>query len=469
MRTKKPVLLIPVENQVRELDAKLLLACISARRGLTTIMGPKREVESRIESFPRSIYIAKSLVPGNSKSLRHAHKLGHEIVAWDEEALVHLPPDTFFSRRLSPEALANVSHLFAWGEDNAELWRQYPHLPAGMPIHITGNPRNDLLRPEIRPYYEKNVNEIRDTYGDFILINTNFNHVNAFLPGRNLFLPIEKPGEEPEFGRAARGMTREYAEGLRKFKQAVFEAFQELIPALEKSFPSHTIIVRPHPTESQEVYHQIAARCERVQVTNKGNVVPWLMAARALIHNGCTTAVEAYVMRVPAISYRATIDEKYDYGFYALPNQLSHQCFDFDQIQQTLSKIIAGVLGAADGDKRLALIDHHLSGHKGPLACERIIDVLEKNMDVPSELPMPLLWERLEKWIKATKRRVWQKPISHAARSNKALEFQRHKYPEISIEEIGSRVIRFQQLLGKGPELKVEQIYPKLFRIRAQN
>ena len=469
MWTKKPILLIPVENQVRELDAKLLLACVSAWRGFTSIIGPKRELEHRIESFPRSVYVAKSMVQGNSKFLRIAQKLGHTNVAWDEEALVHLPPDIYFTRRFSPEALAHVSHLFAWGKDNARLWRKYPELPVGMPIHITGNPRNDLLRPEIRPYYEKDVNEIRSTYGDFILINTNVNHVNAFLPGRNLFLPIEKPGQEPGFGRAARGMTREYAEGLRRFKQAIFEAFQELIPALEKSFPSHTIIVRPHPTESQEVYHQIAARCEHVQVTNKGNVVPWLLAAQALIHNGCTTAVEAYVMRIPAISYRATIDEKYDYGFYALPNQLSHQCFDFAQLQQTLSKILAGELGAADGDKRLALIDHHLSGHKGPLACERIIDVLEKIVDGPSGLPKPLLLGQLEKWIKATKRSVRQKSKLPVARDEKSLKFQRHKYPEITIGELRSRITRFQQILGKDRELKVEQIYPKLFRIRARH
>jgi surface carbohydrate biosynthesis protein len=468
MWAKKPILLIPVENQVRELDAKLLLACVSAWRGFTSIIGPKRELEYRITSFPKSVYVAKSMVQGNSKFLRIAHKLGHTNVAWDEEALVHLPSDIYFTRRFSPEALAHISHLFAWGEDNAKLWRKYPELPVGMQIHNTGNPRNDLLRPEIRPYYEKDVNEIRSTYGDFILINTNVNHVNAFLPGRNLFLPIEKPGEEPGFGRAARGMTREYAEGLRKFKQAVFEAFQELIPALEKSFPSHTIIVRPHPTESQEVYHQIARRCEHVQVTNKGNVVPWLLATQALIHNGCTTAVEAYVMRTPAISYRATIDEKYDYGFYGLPNQLSHQCFDFDQLQKTLSKILAGELGAADGDKRSALIDHHLSGHKGPLACERIIDVIEKNMDGLSGLPKPLLWGQLEKWIKATKRRASQKPKLRVARDEKSVEFQRHKYPDIFIGELRSRVTRFQQVLGKDRELKVEQVYPKLFRIRAR-
>jgi hypothetical protein len=322
------------------------------------------------------------------------------------------------------------------------------------------------LRSEIRPYYEKDVNEIRSTFGDFILINTNFNHVNAFLSGRNLFLPIEKTGGEPKFGRAARGMTRDYAEGLRKFKQAIFEAFQELIPALEKTFPSHTIVVRPHPTESQEVYHQIAAQCGRVQVTNKGNVVPWLMATQALIHNGCTTGVEAYVLGVPAISYRATIDEKYDDGFYALPNQLSHQCFDFGQLQQTLRNILTGELGAADGDKRLALIDHHISGHKGPLACERIIDVLEKIVDGLSGLPKPLLWGRLEEWYKLTKRRVWQRSKLRASRSDKSLEFQRHKYPEICIEELRSRIARFQQVLGKDEEPKVDQIYPNLFRIR---
>lgn len=466
MRTKKPFLLIPVENQVRELDAKLLLACIAARRGLTSIMGPKREVESRIASFPRSVYVAKSMVQGNSKFLRKAGALGHTNVAWDEEALVHLPPETYFSRRFSPEALAHVSHLFAWGEDNAELWRTYPELPAGMPIHITGNPRNDLLRPEICAYYEKEVNEIRSTFGEFILINTNFNHVNAFLIGRNLFLPTDKPGEEPKFGRAARGMTRDYAEGLRRFKQATFEGFQKLIPMLEKAFPSHRIIVRPHPTESHEAYLQIAEQCERVQVTNKGNVVPWLKAAQALIHNGCTTGVEAYVMRVPAISYRVTVDERYDEGFYALPNQLSHQCFNFSQLQQTLGKILAGELNAAGGDKRLSLIDHHLSGIKGPLACERIIDVLEKIVDDSSELPKLHLWGRLGKWSKATKRRMRQRFKLRVAGSD---EFQRHKYPEIYIEEFRSRIARFQQILRTDGNLKVDQIYAKLFRISARH
>ncbi|MEJ2235537.1 MAG: hypothetical protein P8X67_16580, partial [Syntrophobacterales bacterium] len=278
MKASKLTLLIPVENQVRELDPKLLLACIAAKHGFASVIGSHREIDLRIASFPRSLYLCKSFTVSNLKMFRIIRKLGHQIVSWDEEALVHLPSEMYYSRRLSPFTMKYVSHLFAWGEDNAELWRQYPELPAGLPIHITGNPRNDMLRPEMRAFYESDVKEIRNLYGEFILVNTNFNHVNSFSPVQNLFQPVRNHGEEPMFGKAARGMTREYAEGFRDHKTAIFEDFQRLIPALEKEFSDYTIVVRPHPTESQDIYNSIAAQCERVRVTNEGNVVPWLMA-----------------------------------------------------------------------------------------------------------------------------------------------------------------------------------------------
>jgi len=461
----KPALLIPVENQVRELDARLLLACVAARRGLPSIIGPKREVESRIASLPRGIFVSKSLRVAKRRFFPISRKLGHKIVAWDEEALVHLPPEMYFSRRLSAKGMEHVSLLFAWGEDNAQLWRQYPLLPTGIPIYVTGNPRGDLLRAEILPFFDGDAEEIRSTYGDFILINTNFNHVNAFHPAQNLFQPVREPGEEPRFGQAARGMSREFAEGFRDHKEAVFRDFQQLIPALEKAFPEYTIIVRPHPTENQEIYHQIAAQCQQVQVTNEGNVVPWLMASRAVIHNGCTTGVEAYVMRVPAISYRKTVNDYYDYGFYQLPNRLSHQCFDFAELRDTLEKILVGEIGAAGGDEREALVSHHLAALEGPLACEQIVDVLANKVNGLSNGPKQPFRHRLEGWLEATKRRVERSVAPYLPGSLKSPEFLRHRYPDISIEEMRARVARFQRLLGDDGELKVDQFGGKLFQI----
>jgi hypothetical protein len=64
----KGTLIIPVENQVRELDPKLLLAYVAA-----------------------GIYLSKSMTAASDLMFQIMRKLGHEIVAWDEEALVHLP------------------------------------------------------------------------------------------------------------------------------------------------------------------------------------------------------------------------------------------------------------------------------------------------------------------------------------------------------------------------------------------
>jgi len=467
MSTEKRLLLIPVENQVRELDPKLLLACIAAQRGFASVIGSRRELEFRIDSYPKSIYLSKSMTGRSLVFFRLAKKFDHQIVTWDEEALVHLPPETYYSRRLHPDTIRQVSHLFAWGQDNIELWRQYPHLPDGIPIHSVGNPRIDMLRPEMQPFYNDEVQRLRETYGDFVLINTNFNHVNAFGPDMNLFQPVKSPGETAKFGRAAKGMSREYAEGLWHHKLAVFKDFQELIPKLEEAFPKLNIVIRPHPTERHDAYEEIAARCSRVQVTNQGNVVPWIMATRAVIHNGCTTGIEAFVMGVPAISYRASINEKYDNGFYRLPNAVSHQCFDFEQLQDMLSKILTGKLITTGDVDRHAMVGHYLASQSGPLSCERMVDVLESLAG--NEQPVnsgPSLVERLQRRIIAEGYHLYKRLKPKLPGSHNRPEFQRHRYPTIPIDTIKLKIGRIQQILKDNTRISVTQLSDVLFQIK---
>lgn len=196
-------------------------------------------------------------------------------------------------------------------------------------------------------------------------------------------------------------------------------------------------------------------------------MVPWLMATQAAIHNGCTTGVEAYVLGVPAITYRATVNDDYDHAFYHLPNMLSHQCFDFEELRVTLGKILAGELGAAAGEDRKALIDYHLAALEGPLACERMVDVLEEIMKGWSEAPTkPAIKHRLQGRIWATKRRLrkrfkgYRQDMAHNRPG-----FLLHRYPRISLEQVRARISRFQMVLGDSRELKVEQIFNQFFRI----
>jgi surface carbohydrate biosynthesis protein len=465
MTQSKTLLLIPVENQVRELDPKLLLACVAARRGFSSVIGSRREMELAIDTFPKSVYLSKSMTVRSLVFFFIARRLGHEIVAWDEEALVHLPPATYFSRRLNSSAIRHVSHLFAWGQDNVELWRQYPLLPKDIRIHLTGNPRSDLLRPELRQFYRQEVEELRKTYEKYILVATNFNHVNAYGQDMNLFKPVKRPDETPKFGRAARGMSREFAEGLQNHKQTIFEHFQKVIPVLDQSFPDYSIVVRPHPTENHDVYRHIAERCHRVKVTNEGNIVPWLMASSALVHNGCTTGVEANVLGVPAVSYRAAVDEQYDCGFYRLPNMLSHQAYSVEELQKTLRMILDGTLAAYDGDERRKILNRYISAQQGPLACERMVEVLEEISRKPAEPGQISLLRRSERRLLISGLHLVKRFKENWPGSHNRPEFQRHRFPGISVENLKTKISLFQKILGDTNRLDVQAVSEVMFRI----
>ena len=202
-----------------------------------------------------------------------------------------------------------------------------------------------------------------------------------------------------------------------------------------------------------------------VELTNEGNVVPWLLAAKLLVHNGCTTGVEAYAMGVPAITYRKSVNEYYDNGFYRLPNLLSHQCFNFEELRLTVEKILGGELGGSDEDKQQSILGRYLTAQDGALACERIVDVLEKMMNDRSEFPKPDLLDRFEGWSVANGRRLVKGLLSYLPNTHNRPEFQRHRFPGISLGTLNNKIERIQRILKDTVRLKVEQLNDVLFRI----
>jgi hypothetical protein len=110
MSKKGMRLLIPVENQVRELDPKLLLACIAAERGFSSVIGSRREMEFNIDLFPQSIYLSKSMTIRSLLFFQVAQRFDIEIV-----------PLYIFHRRLTFHGVSipgpsNMSLIFLPGE-----------------------------------------------------------------------------------------------------------------------------------------------------------------------------------------------------------------------------------------------------------------------------------------------------------------------------------------------------------------
>ena len=464
----KPTLLIPVELQVRELEPKLLLACVAARHGYEAVIGPRRELHFHIPKFDHSIYLSKSTTKASGGVFRNLERLGHKIVVWDEEGLVALPPALYFRHRLNPRAMRYVSSFFAWGEANAELWRKYPEFPPDVPVHVTGNPRGDMLRPELRGFYQHTVDALRSEHGHFVLVNSNFNLVNAYYP--DMCLVMKDPGQDNAQVLTRRGqsmgLTRDYAIAFTAYKWKILEDFKRMIPELEKAFPEINIVVRPHPVENPEVYHRIAAGCRRIKVTSQGNVVPWLLASKALIHNGCTTGLEAYALDVPSLAFKATVDDRFDKDFHWLPNQLSHQCGSMEELVETLRKVLYDDLGVPDDENARRLIAHHLAARQGPLASERMVDVIDKLAEEQGSNGRPGRWDRLASWGWATRRRIKKRFRGYLPNmSHNRPDFLGHVYPDITRKDIEERIERFRRLLGYEEEIKVAPFEDQFFRI----
>ena len=123
----------PVELPDCEFDAKLPLSRVAAEAGLRAVFGSQTSIHTNIERRPRII-----------------RDLGDSIIGCDEDGLVRNPSTQYCKLRIEPQALEQIALWFAWGDDDAALPKTHPAYN-GTPVHITGNPRADMLRPEIRP------------------------------------------------------------------------------------------------------------------------------------------------------------------------------------------------------------------------------------------------------------------------------------------------------------------------------
>ena len=75
-------LVLPVEIQVREFDAKLLLYCFAAEKGFKVFIGSKYEINKQTVLLPPAIYIGKALRANGSKVYKLNKILHNPVAGW---------------------------------------------------------------------------------------------------------------------------------------------------------------------------------------------------------------------------------------------------------------------------------------------------------------------------------------------------------------------------------------------------
>src|SRR5215475_15248229 len=166
-----PVIYLPIEFQSREFDSKMLLAATLTQRGYPVVLGQQWLLYERIAQLPPGVILFKSFNKIHQPAMAQARLSGHRVVILDEETLAQTEVKVI--EALCPEELFQWPDLIlADGQFEHDVLRR---LSAGKNrIEITGNGRIDLLKPTLRPLFQREINEINTRYGDFVLVNTNF-------------------------------------------------------------------------------------------------------------------------------------------------------------------------------------------------------------------------------------------------------------------------------------------------------
>lgn len=444
-------LLLPCETRSREFDAKLLLACRAAARGIETWVGAKKVLDLQLDRLPPAVYVGKSVTARTTHNFQIARKAGHRLAAWDEEGLVWSSREVYWRTKVGAEALALPELLLAWGEENARAWKDFPGY-AGNPVAVTGNPRADLLASSLRGYFREEADRIRSELGPFILVNTNFSRVNHVQPRQNRHLKWlrENRPDDPRGGFAAH-----------KFE--LFNAFQEMLPALATAVPDATIVIRPHPSERIETWQALASRHANVRVHRQGNVIPWLLASHGVIHNGCTTAVEGFMLERPGLAWMPVRSPDFD---HPLPNGISLQ-FDLPgDLAAAVSQCLddpASVFARQVAEGRQTLLDHNVAPGEG-LAADRILDALApllKN-EAPPSGAQPWLAPVL-----LAGRRMFRRLEHRLPGQGNSQDYLQHMFPHTSQNDVSERIRRFDECLGGMGGVQSEAVLPGVFRVHA--
>jgi hypothetical protein len=88
-----------------------------------------------------------------------------------------------------------------------------------------------------------------------------------------------------------------------RYLRRLFEAYMSGIDQMAARFPNLRFLVRPHPLEEPETWREHFKDTPNVAVQTGGSVIPWLIAARCVVHSACTTGIEAYILNRPVTEY----------------------------------------------------------------------------------------------------------------------------------------------------------------------
>jgi surface carbohydrate biosynthesis protein len=421
------------------------------------IIGPSYEIKNSLHFSKPDFYITKDPGDGNLEFFEELQSAGISVCGLDPEGAVFESTDEYIANK--KKVVDYIDALFVWGEVQAEwIYQEYGDVTN---VYVTGNPRFDLLQPHLRFVYQNQSAALNERYGDYILLNTNFDFANPFSQRQ-----ITKV-EEIYGSIQSEKLT---------YENRVFYSFMEVLYYLQDEFPDTNIVIRPHPSENNATYEKAFRNYDRIHVEDSGDVRTWIAGASVTLHHDCTTGIESVLMGVPVVSYRPVQGEEY---VSQLPQTVSKKVYTREELREYISYC----LNDSPEYEMDATQTEHLKRYFDNIdhsAAESICDVID-SMEIRSEKKYtalkPDFTHTLEQRIKLSR---WSEQaiavydgiqkLSGEESVETRRQYRQKKFPGLEAEEITEQIQQLENTLQIGSvSVKPVPITNDTFSIQSDN
>ena len=350
-----PRICLIVDNPLRDLDGLVLLAWHLARRGAEIYLVPMYAQGFDVPPIAPDLVVANYVRPNNRDLLLQYRRRGILVGVLDTEGAAGKNADQFADMVARMDCASFIDVYCVWGTEQYDAFHRAEIVPSDR-LRLTGCPRFDFCTMPWRAALPK------PTHSDFILLNTNFPSVNP---------RFSRGWEDETKAMVAAGFTEAFARTFIADARRAYDGVLNTTEQLIRDFPDVKFVLRPHPFEDAAAYRRL--RGPNLSVRQEGSALEWIALCRLLIHQNCSTAVEAIMMGVEPLSLDwlntpaleldgpTSVSQRirsYDALRGSIERSLSGKGWNVDESQRSARRdLIAGTYFSNDGQSAARIAD----------------------------------------------------------------------------------------------------------------
>jgi surface carbohydrate biosynthesis protein len=290
------VIYLLVEESFREMTSRIFIGTECLARGLDVVIAQQWWFGEHMAEIPRGVVLFKGNNRTQAALMKNAKSCGHRITSIEEEAF-GVNYDLELATMFSSDAMDAVDMVFVQGTNHRDfLVQRFPAVKDR--IAVTGNPRSDFLSLGAGAASSEKAAALRRETGEFVLVNTNCGAINPYdidtfsHYSRCESVGVLHPSDPDDMARF---------ESLMAWEHSNLREVSRFLRGFSEKCPSVPVILRPHPSENFTRWEKACAALDNVSVVNDKDHITWMLAARVIVHTGCTTGLEGALLGVPVV------------------------------------------------------------------------------------------------------------------------------------------------------------------------